>query len=87
MTSIEGVGIDAADRASLSVTVLEAALAEVRRDGPRPAVRVGDRPATEEQLRDGVEAWYRALAALTAKDGRRVELVDAANQVRRWTLR
>jgi serine/threonine-protein kinase PknG len=87
MASIEGVGIDPADRASLSAAVLEAALTEVRRDGPQPGLRVGDRPATEEHLRDGVEAWYRALAALTAKDGRRVELVDAANTVRRWTLR
>lgn len=87
MTSVEGVGIDPLDRARLTTNVLDAALQQVVQHGPQPAVRVGDHPATEPALRDGLERAYRALAVMATTRDERVALVDAANAVRRWTLR
>ena len=44
-------------------------------------------PAQEAPLRDALERAYRDLAALTPAGEERVQLVDRANAVRRWTLR
>ena len=87
MTSIDGVGIDPVDRARLTADVLAAALEQVRAHGPEPMIRIGGHPAAEPSLRDGLESAYRALAAMTPGRDDKVELVDRANTVRRWTLR
>jgi serine/threonine-protein kinase PknG len=87
MKSIEGVRLDARDRSQLTADVLRAALDQVLRDGPSPAVRIGDHPADEPALRDGLERTYRDLATLAATRAEKVALVDAANDVRRWTVR
>ncbi len=50
-------------------------------------VTIGGRPASEPDLRDGLEAAYRELAVLTPSHEERVGLVDQANAVRRWTWR
>ena len=67
--------------------MLDAALTEVLRAGEQPQLRIGGLPAVEPELRDGLEAAYRQLAVLASDRGERVRLVDAANGVRRWTLR
>ena len=78
------------DRAALTARVLErGARRGRRRAAPRPDVR--DRRhagRASRPLRDGLEAAYRELAALTPTTAtERVRLVDQANAVRRWTLR
>jgi serine/threonine-protein kinase PknG len=50
-------------------------------------MEIGGVPAQENALRDGLEAAYRQLASMSDEREERVRLVDAANQVRRWTLR
>jgi serine/threonine-protein kinase PknG len=87
MHSIEAVTIDPVDRARLTVDVLGAALTTVLEKGEQPTVQIAGHPAAEDSLRDGVESAFRGLAALTHDDDERIRLVDAANQVRRWTLR
>jgi serine/threonine-protein kinase PknG len=85
--SIEAVTIDPVDRARLTVDVLGAALTTVLEKGEQPTVQIAGHPAVEDSLRDGVESAFRGLAAMTHDDDERIRLVDAANQVRRWTLR
>ncbi|HMO10653.1 MAG TPA: tetratricopeptide repeat protein, partial [Actinotalea sp.] len=86
MTSIDVAGIEPARRMRVTAQVLDTALAEVRRSGAQPAVRIGSWPATEAGLRDGLERAYRALAGSATVEAERHALVDAANAVRRWTL-
>jgi serine/threonine-protein kinase PknG len=85
--SIATVTIDPVDRARLTVDVLDAALTTVLEKGAQPKVQIAGHPAAEHSLRDGVEAAFRDLAALTHDTDERVRLVDSANRVRRWTLR
>jgi serine/threonine-protein kinase PknG len=86
MGSIDRVPIDPLDRARLRANVLEAALRHVVAKGPTE-MEIGGVPAQENALRDGLEAAYRQLASMSDEREERVRLVDAANQVRRWTLR
>ncbi len=87
MSSIEVAGIDAEQRMTVTAQVLQGALGEVLRSGPQPALRIGPWPAAEPALRDGLEQTYRSLASMSDDHGERVALVDAANAVRRWTMR
>ena len=87
MASIEVAGIDAEQRMTVTAQVLQGALAEVLRSGPQPALRIGPWPAAEPALRDGLEQTYRSLASMSEDRAERVALVDAANAVRRWTMR
>lgn len=85
--SLDGVSIDPLQRALLTAQVLTTALAHVREHGRKPEVLVGGYAAREPDLRTGLEAAYRTLASLHRDPVERVRLVDAANAVRRWTLR
>jgi len=87
MDSVKGVRMDPRDQAELTAEILRRALAEVDRNGPKYNVQLGPYRATEESLRDGLEATYRAMASVETEESRRYELVDQANAVRRWTLR
>lgn len=87
MTSIRDVGVDPDERTRLTAAALWAALVHVRAHGPQPAVRIAAWPAAEPALQDGLESTYRELAAAAATPAERVALVDAANEVRRWTFR
>ena len=87
MGSIESLTIEPRERASLAVDVLQAALTQVLADGPEPDISIAGRPAVEPALRDGLEAAYRDLAGHTPTRSERVDLVDRANAVRRWSLR
>jgi serine/threonine-protein kinase PknG len=86
MDSIERVRMGPAERAELSVRILERALATVGSAGPNRRLTIGGIPADEPELRDGLEASYRTLASAATEDRERYALVDKANEVRRWTL-
>ena len=86
MKSIESLTIDAGDRATLSATVLGAALDEVRSKGSRPDILIAGLPAAEPSLRNGLEAAYRELATYAKGREDKVHLVDLANSVRGWTM-
>jgi len=85
MDSIESLTIDARDRATLSASVLDTALDEVRTKGARPDILIAGLPATEPSLRQGLEAAYRELAGYAKTREDKVQLVDRANSVRGWT--
>jgi len=85
--SIETVSIDPLQRAKLVTGVLDAALTAVVDQGAQANVTIAGVPAAEAPLRDALERAYRELAGLTPAGDERVQLVDRANAVRRWTLR
>jgi serine/threonine-protein kinase PknG len=85
--SLAAVTIEPKERAEINAQVLRSALETVAEHGPSPQVRIGGRPCVEPALRDGLEQAYRELAVLSESTEERVRLVDAANEVRRWTLR
>jgi serine/threonine-protein kinase PknG len=87
LASIETVTIEPLVRVRLRADVFAAALREVQAGGDRPGVRVGGVVAREPALRDGLESAYRELASLATDRRERINLVDAANHVRCWTLR
>jgi serine/threonine-protein kinase PknG len=86
MDSLNGVKLDPGDHAELTVQILERALVEVDQLGPKQNVKIGPYLATDDSLRNGLEATYRTLAVAETDDERRFGLVDKANAVRRWTL-
>jgi len=87
MASVASVSIAPRERAELAVGVLGSALETVTTSGPEPTTRIAGVPADEPALRDALEAAYRELASLTDSRDERIELVDRANEVRRWTVR
>ncbi len=87
MAGIDDVAIPEPDRARLKTTVWSRALAAVRADGPKPDVVIAGVQADEAPLRDALEQGYRELARLTESREIRIDLVDRANEVRRWTSR
>jgi serine/threonine-protein kinase PknG len=87
MESVNGVRLDPREQAELTAEILRRALVEVGRSGPKHNVQLGPYRATDDSLRDGLEATYRTMAAVETDEAHRYELVDQANAVRRWTLR
>jgi serine/threonine-protein kinase PknG len=86
MRSVDSLTIDAKDRATLLVGVLNVALDEVRTKGARPDIVIAGVPAAEPSLRQGLESGYRELAGYADVREDRVRLVDQANSVRSWTI-
>jgi serine/threonine-protein kinase PknG len=86
MRSVESLTIDAEDRATLLVGVLDVALDEVRTKGARPEILIAGVPAAEPSLRLGLESGYRELAGYAEAREDKVRLVDRANTVRNWTM-
>ncbi len=86
MRSVESLTIDARDRATLLVGVLDVALDDVRTNGARPEIEIAGVPAAEPALRQGLEAGYRELAGYAEVREEKVRLVDKANTVRNWTM-
>ena len=88
LRSVDGVPIDPSDKAGLTVSVLENALAWVTspQGGPNPGITLAGRPATESGVRQGLEAAYRQLAEVTPDPAARTALVDRANSVRPWSV-
>jgi serine/threonine-protein kinase PknG len=87
MDSINGVQLDPRERGELTAQILERAISEVGKNGATSGVKVGPYAASEDSLRDGLEATYRQLAGIETDEPRRYALVDKANAVRRWTVR
>jgi serine/threonine-protein kinase PknG len=86
MRSVESLTIDARDRATLLVGVLDVALGEVRSKGAQPEILIAGVPAAEPSLRQGLESGYRELAGYAEVREDRVRLVDQANTIRNWTM-
>ncbi len=87
LRSIDGVSVDARERAELTVSVMERALAVVLSPkGENAGISLAGHPATQKGVRQGLEAAYRQLASVTADPGERIALVDRANSVRPWSL-
>ena len=86
MDSLTGVSLNPRDSAELTAAILERAVAEVGKNGPKTGVMIGPYAASEESLRDGLEITYRKLAGTETDERIRWALVDKANAVRRWTL-
>jgi serine/threonine-protein kinase PknG len=87
MDSISGVRLDPREQSELTAQILERAIAEVGKNGSKTDIKIGPYRASDETLRDGLEATYRQLAGIETDQQRRYALVDKANAVRRWTLR
>jgi serine/threonine-protein kinase PknG len=87
MDSISGVRLDPREQSELTAEILERALTEVDKNGSKGDIKIGPYEASDEALRDGLEATYRHLAGIETDEQRRYALVDKANAVRRWTLR
>jgi serine/threonine-protein kinase PknG len=85
-TRMERLRLDAAVRHALTVEVLQAGLALVRRDTVAGHSRLLGCRLTERGLRLGLERSYRALARLSATQPGRFALVDLANGIRPRTL-
>ncbi|HZY00195.1 MAG TPA: tetratricopeptide repeat protein [Dermatophilaceae bacterium] len=86
MRSVDSLTLDAKDRATLLVGVLDVALDEVRTKGARPDIVIAGVPAAEPSLRRGLESGYRELAGYADTREDKVHLVDQANSVRGWTM-
>ncbi|MFD6091339.1 tetratricopeptide repeat protein [Oerskovia sp. NPDC060338] len=87
LASVESVAIPQRERVSLSIDVLSSALAEVTTASTKQVgtVRIGGVEPKEPPLRDALEGAYREMATLTDDKIARIDLVDQANAVRRWT--
>ena len=66
MASIDNLTIDPVDRSRFRVDVLASALDIVESKGPDPTISISGRPASEPDLRDGLESAYRDLARLAS---------------------
>lgn len=86
MRSVDSLTLDAKDRATLLVGVLDVALHEVRTKGARPDILIAGVPAAEASLRQGLESGYRELASYSGLRQDKIQLVDRANLVRNWTM-
>jgi serine/threonine-protein kinase PknG len=86
MRSVDSLTLDAKDRATLLVGVLDVALDEVRAKGARPDILIAGVPAAEPSLRQRLESGYRELAGYADVRQDMVALVDKANSVRNWTM-
>jgi serine/threonine-protein kinase PknG len=86
--TIERLQLDAAERAALSASVFERALAGLQRRAIDPGadlVLLGCK-LDERSLRQGLEKAYREQARLTTDNGERIRLVDLANGIRPRSL-
>jgi serine/threonine-protein kinase PknG len=87
MRTIDQAQLDPTSRNRFAVRILHEALPVVSATGPgSQAARIGDYPATEAGVRDGLERALRALARDTPALDERVDLVNQANAVRNWSL-
>ena len=84
---IDRLELDAAERASISAEIYEQALVGLGAGRIKHgSVELLGRPATEDDLRRGLEETYRIQARLTADESVRIELLDKANSIRPWSL-
>ncbi len=89
LRSVDKVSIEPIDKAALTVTVFDNALAWLQSPGakPEPGIQIAGHAGTVRGVRQGLEEALRRQAALTTDPAARVALVDRANEVRPWTMR
>jgi serine/threonine-protein kinase PknG len=86
--TIERLQLDAAERAALSASVYERALAGLQAQAISPGTNVVllGCQIDERSLRHGLERTYREQARLSSDPDDRIRLVDLANTVRPRSL-
>ena len=78
--------IEPREKATLTISILDAALQFVQRNGAVPGATVGGIAADEVSLRRGLEHAYRDAATMAPDRREKVRLVDEANRVRARSL-
>ncbi|MEZ0578755.1 tetratricopeptide repeat protein [Nocardioides sp. MH1] len=86
MRTIEGSSVSPSVRQHYTVRILKEALPAVAKNPPRAGVKIGSVPASEREIRSGIEGALRLLARDTNDLDERVDLVNQANAVRNWSL-
>ncbi len=87
MASVAQVRLDPVERAGFTAKVLARSLELLAAQPPAKGatVTIGSYPSEPDALRDGLEATYRELARAADTETEKIDLVDRANAVRRWT--
>lgn len=86
LRTIESSSVDGPTRQRYTVRILKEALPVVAKNPPRKGVHVGSVPASEHDIRTGLENALRLLARDAHDLDERVDLVNQANAVRNWSL-
>jgi serine/threonine-protein kinase PknG len=86
LDSVAAVSLDPTDAASLRLRVFETAHGRLVTGATTSRAELGGVPLDDKALRVAIEETYRHLADLEPDKQRRMELVDAANKSRPWTV-
>jgi serine/threonine-protein kinase PknG len=87
LSAIQAAKLDPVSQAKVEVKVYQQALELVRSAGRNPlSGQLGGVPLTRPALRRQLEQTLRDWASLELDPKQRVELIDQANQTRKWTL-
>ncbi|WP_183094976.1 serine/threonine-protein kinase [Nocardioides stalactiti] len=86
LRTIESSSVDGPTRQRYTVRILKEALPVVSQNPPRKGVSIGSVPASERDVRAGLENALRLLARDAHDLDERVDLVNQANAVRNWSL-
>lgn len=86
--TLEGIQLDAEERADISLEIVEQALAGLESGSitPSKTTQVLGNQLTAEGMRNRLEQSYRELARLAQSPADRVRLIDRANEVRQVSL-
>ncbi len=86
LRTIESSSVDGPIRQRYTVRILKEALPVVVKNPPRKGVHIGSVPASEPDIRTGLETALRLLARDAHDLDERVDLVNQANAVRNWSM-
>jgi serine/threonine-protein kinase PknG len=86
LRTIESSSVDGPTRQRYTVRILKEALPVVTKSPPGKGVSIGSVPASERDIRSGLENALRLLARDARDLEERVDLVNQANAVRNWSL-
>lgn len=86
LDTVETAGFPRRRRAELTVEAYRKGLELIGTSGPKPGIKIGGQPATEDGMKSGLEAALRTLASTTDNHLERIRLVDEANAIRPWSL-
>ncbi len=86
LRTIESSSVDGPTRQRYTVRILKEALPVVTKSPPHKGVSIGSVPASERDIRSGLENALRLLARDARDLEERVDLVNQANAVRNWSL-
>ncbi|PWN00926.1 serine/threonine protein kinase [Nocardioides silvaticus] len=86
LRTIESSSVDGPTRQRYTVRILKEALPVVTKNPPGKGAHIGSVPASETDIRNGLENALRLLARDAHELDERVDLVNQANAVRNWSL-